>query len=98
MNVDLCRDLRNAIIRRAITSGRLTDRTAFEMTIQVTINGETQTLPAGLSVADLLQRKELNPRFLAVEQNRQLVPRARHAECIIQEADELEIVTLVGGG
>jgi sulfur carrier protein len=35
---------------------------------------------------------------VAVEVNLQLVPRARHAEQQLREADRLEVVTLVGGG
>jgi thiazole synthase len=35
---------------------------------------------------------------VAIELNRDLVPRARHADTSIQDGDELEVVTLVGGG
>ncbi len=40
----------------------------------------------------------LPARRVAVELNRQLVPRAMHAETSLAENDALEIVTLVGGG
>ncbi|MCA8992064.1 MAG: sulfur carrier protein ThiS [Planctomycetaceae bacterium] len=66
--------------------------------ISITVNGEPRTVPAESSIADLLSVLSLNPKFLAVERNRDLVPRANHATCILSEADELEIVTLVGGG
>jgi sulfur carrier protein len=40
----------------------------------------------------------MQPRYLAVERNFELVPRGNHAECVLHEGDQLEIVTLVGGG
>ena len=55
-------------------------------------------LPDGLSVAGLLQLLEFRPEHVAVERNRDLVPRARHAETRWPTGDVLEVVTLVGGG
>jgi thiazole synthase len=49
-------------------------------------------------VAALLRHLELRPERVAVELNRELVPRGRHAETPLGEGDELEVVTLVGGG
>lgn len=66
--------------------------------MEITVNGEPREVPDGTTVADLLRQSNLQPRFLAVERNRQLVPRGEHAECRLQPGDELEIVTLVGGG
>ncbi|MBL4886231.1 MAG: sulfur carrier protein ThiS [Planctomycetaceae bacterium] len=66
------------------------------MTIQV--NGESQTVNVGTTIANLLENLGHNPRYLAVEQNRCLVRRAEHAQCILQANDIIEIVTLVGGG
>lgn len=66
--------------------------------MQLTINGEHQTHPDGISVADLLTRMDLNPSVVAVEINRQLVTRRLHAETRLHDGDVMEIVTLVGGG
>ena len=66
--------------------------------IDVTVNGEQQKLPAGMTVAQLIERLRLLPRHVAVERNLNLVPRASHAQCILEAGDRLEIVTLVGGG
>ena len=66
--------------------------------MQITINGEAATIAEEISIADLLRNLDKNPKFLAVERNRQLVPRAEHAACLLTEGDEIEIVTLVGGG
>lgn len=66
--------------------------------MEITLNGERRTLPAGTTVARLLTDLRLQPKFLAVERNLELVARTRHAECVLSDGDRLEIVTLVGGG
>lgn len=52
----------------------------------------------GLTLAQLVEQLGFQPRFVAIERNRELVPRTQHASCVLQEDDQLEIVTLVGGG
>lgn len=66
--------------------------------MQVTVNGHLREIRAGTSITELLQLLDLDPRFLAVERNRQLVPRKEHPDCRLEPGDEIEIVTLVGGG
>ncbi|WP_296461196.1 sulfur carrier protein ThiS [Rubinisphaera sp.] len=67
-------------------------------TISITLNGNETSIPENTSISDLLAQRSLDSRYLAVERNRELVPRRRHSECRIQPGDEIEIVTLVGGG
>jgi thiazole synthase len=66
--------------------------------VTITLNGQRREVPEPLTVAALLRLLELRPEHVAVERNRDLVPRAQHAETPIAEGDELEVVTLVGGG
>ena len=66
--------------------------------MQITVNDEAREVAAGTTIADLLQELGMRPKFVAVERNLELVPRARHAECELVENDRLEVVTLVGGG
>ena len=66
--------------------------------MQILVNGQPRSVPAGSTVATLLAELKLEPRYLAVERNRALVPRRQHAGCVLEEGDQLEIVTLVGGG
>ena len=66
--------------------------------MEITVNDETREIPDGSTVAELLALLKMEPRYLAVERNLELVPRARHAECVLEAGDKLEIVTLVGGG
>jgi sulfur carrier protein len=66
--------------------------------MELTINGESRTHPDGLSVTGILARMELNSSIVAVEVNRELIPRRRHNETKLRDGDVMEIVTLVGGG
>jgi sulfur carrier protein len=66
--------------------------------VTVELNGEPRALADGATVADLLALLQLDARYLAVERNRQVVPRAQHAATLLCDGDQLEIVTLVGGG
>jgi len=62
------------------------------------INGEAAELSDGLTVAKLLEERELEPREVAIEVNRELVPRAGFGERKLVEGDRIEIVRFVGGG
>jgi len=66
--------------------------------VQIQVNGEAREVPDEFTVAELLALLGLQPKYLAVERNLILIPREEHASCTLQEADRLEIVTLVGGG
>ena len=66
--------------------------------MQITVNGEKQEYPDGITVAQLIEAMDLKPLHVAVEVNKQLVTRSLHAETKLNENDRLEIVTLVGGG
>ena len=66
--------------------------------MRIQINGDWQELPEALTVAELLEERSLPPRRVAVELNRQIVPRTRYAETQLHDNDAIEIVTLVGGG
>ncbi len=50
------------------------------------------------TVAQLLEELGLDARHVAVEVNLELAPRQRHAHWALAEGDQLEVVTLVGGG
>lgn len=66
--------------------------------MEIRVNGEPRDCAAGTTVARLLEQLQMQPKYLAVEKNFELVPRTHHAECILHDGDSLEIVTLVGGG
>ncbi|WP_165071657.1 sulfur carrier protein ThiS [Paludisphaera rhizosphaerae] len=66
--------------------------------MEITLNGQRRDVPEGLTVSRLLGLLELKSEHVAVEVNRDLVVRARHAETPVSDGDAVEIVTLVGGG
>jgi len=66
--------------------------------IKVTINGETKELPGAMSVAELVEHLGLKSGRVAVELNREVVPKSRHSEVQVTDGAVLEIVQAVGGG
>jgi thiazole synthase len=66
--------------------------------LHLRINGEARDWAGPLSVADLVERLGHDSRKIAVEVNRSVVPRREYAQHHLGEGDEIEIVTLVGGG
>ena len=68
------------------------------MSVQIVVNGQNRLVADGSSIADLLTLLELESRQVAVEVNMELVSRGRHAEHVLSAGDQLEVVSLVGGG
>jgi sulfur carrier protein len=66
--------------------------------MRVTLNGEARDLRDGLMLGDLIVELGLAERRIAVELNRDIVPRTAYAAQALCEGDVLEIVQFVGGG
>ena len=64
----------------------------------IVLNGEPHDLEDGATVLDVLQAHGLKSAQVAMELNRQIVPRDKHAAQSLASNDRLEIVTFVGGG
>lgn len=64
----------------------------------ISLNGKPFEMPAGSTVAALVELLGIRPEHVAVEVNRQLVSRKIHTETVLLEGDAVEVVTLVGGG
>ena len=63
------------------------------------INGKDHDdLPDGLTVAGLITHLEVPERKIAVERNREVVPKSEYAETRLSNHDELEIIHFIGGG
>lgn len=65
--------------------------------MNITTNGEATTVEP-MSVQDYLVSLGIDPRRVAVELNRDILPKAKYQETMLQEGDTLEIVHFVGGG
>jgi len=66
--------------------------------IDVVINGQPRSVEEGTTVSVLLAELGFGDRRVAVERNREIVPRAQHATTALVAGDHLELVTFVGGG
>jgi thiamine biosynthesis protein ThiS len=66
--------------------------------LRITVNGESRTVAAGASIADLLESLGVASPRIAVERNRDIVPKAEYAATALAEGDVFEVVELVGGG
>lgn len=66
--------------------------------MEVTVNGNAREIPDGLTVKDLVAHLGLDGGPVAVEINREIVPRAEHATRSVATGDTIEIVHFVGGG
>jgi thiamine biosynthesis protein ThiS len=62
------------------------------------INGEAREFGQLATVSDLISQLGMKPDRVAVELNRELVPRGRWAATPLKNGDKLEIVHFVGGG
>ena len=69
-----------------------------ENTLSITVNGEHRRVVSGITIADLALELGLEPAKVAVERNMEIVPRSTLAEVRVEDGDDFEIVTFVGGG
>jgi thiamine biosynthesis protein ThiS len=66
--------------------------------ISLQINGEDKTLEGEVTVAELLRQLSVETPTVAVEVNREIVPKSAYEAHQLQQGDRIEIVTFVGGG
>lgn len=66
--------------------------------MQIQVNGTPTTIPDAMHMSGLIEHLGLTDRRLAVEVNRELVPRSRFAEHELKAGDAVEIIHAVGGG
>ena len=62
------------------------------------VNGEASEAPDSVTVAVFLERLGLPQKGVAVERNREIVPKSAYGSTILSEGDRIEIVQFVGGG
>ena len=66
--------------------------------MEITLNGERFELEQPLTVIALLEKLDIDPRRVAVEQNLVVIKRDRYGTSALAEGDQIEIVNFVGGG
>ena len=64
----------------------------------IMLNGEKTTVAENCTVQGLFEQLGLNKDRVAVQVNREIVPRGRWAEYALKQNDQVEVVHFVGGG
>ena len=62
------------------------------------VNGQETQVSSGHTAHDLLLDLGFEKRPVAVEVNKEVIPRALLPDRLLREHDQIEVVTLVGGG
>ncbi len=66
--------------------------------MNITVNGENRAIEANSILAQLLQALDLQGKRIAVEVNRDIVPRSEYDSFVLSDDDQVEIVNAIGGG
>ena len=66
--------------------------------MNIYLNGEAREVPDNCSAAQLVEQLGLGAKRIAMEVNREIVPRSGYAETILRAEDRVEIVHAIGGG
>ena len=66
--------------------------------MHVQINGKATKVEPGMTLADFMAKKGLKPESVVIEHNGTILPRERWREVALTSADQLHIVSFVGGG
>ncbi len=66
--------------------------------IRIRINGEGMRVENGATVAALLALLDINAVGIAIELNREIVPKSQYLKTALKDNDILEVVRMAGGG
>ncbi|HZP65984.1 MAG TPA: sulfur carrier protein ThiS [Rudaea sp.] len=66
--------------------------------MRIRLNGVERELAGPATVADLLEANGYGNRAVAVEVNREIVPKSLRTQHVLNDGDHVEIVHALGGG
>ena len=66
--------------------------------MNIIVNGESQSLEADANLEQLLEMLGLSGKRVAVEVNRDIVPRSDYNSFKLNDNETIEIVNAIGGG
>ena len=66
--------------------------------MRISINKELISLPDNTTVSKMLEKLEIEKKFIAVEINLNIIPKSEYDSHIVRENDSVEIIQAVGGG
>jgi thiamine biosynthesis protein ThiS len=67
-------------------------------TVNVKVNGYDKILPQGVTLEALLEMLGIKTQGIAVELNREVVPKSAFSATIMRDKDAVEIIRMTGGG
>ena len=67
-------------------------------TMRILVNGKERQVPEGTTVAGLCALLGVDRGRVAVERNKDVVPRQTYDEVVLGPEDRVEVVAFVGGG
>ena len=86
------------IVPRRARGGNAYNACMPDVPVDIVFNDTPLAVPAGCTVAALLRQQGLADRRVAVEVNREIVPRSAHATRTLAAGDRVEVVHALGGG
>lgn len=90
--------LRETVWRRSVCVSFETLAAIKAGAMQVYLNGEPAEAPDSATLAGFLDHLGLPRKGIAVERNREIVPKSAYEDTCLSVGDRLEIVQFVGGG
>ena len=64
----------------------------------IRVNGQEEVLEEKLTIEDYISRHGDRTNRIAVEKNGTIVPKRNYADTLLEDGDQIEIVSFVGGG
>ncbi len=66
--------------------------------MKIWVNGREFDVRSGMVLSQLLKELDIEGRGIAVEIDREIVPRSQYEDYVLREGNRIEIVQMVGGG
>ncbi len=66
--------------------------------ITIQLNGAPYAIEGDARLTSLIEKLKMKPTRIAVELNREVIPKSNYAEVTLRDGDELELINFVGGG
>ncbi|MDL2321613.1 sulfur carrier protein ThiS [Desulfosarcina sp. OttesenSCG-928-B08] len=67
-------------------------------TIRITVNGQIESCPQGVSVQDYLAARGVNPAEVVAERNGVILRPESFKDSVLGNGDNIEFIRFVGGG
>ena len=66
--------------------------------VTLQVNGKSMSVEPGTTLTTFLEGRNLHPRLVVVERNREIVAKSAYVSTVLEKGDLLEVAHFVGGG